>query len=372
MLTLKLYLQPTLPNAFNLTLDICLGLLQMPDLVVDYDMSSRRFSIIHQEKVLGATDYACTESSNLSIDSGYLLSKKVNKDECDQGVAGLQTWKEFSAKYTCERHEVVSHDGITVPLTIVFSGDIPHKGQRPGLLEAYGAYGEVLDKSWSSDRLSLLDRGWVVAFADVRGGGGSDPSWHQSGSGISKMNSVYDFITCGKYLVKQGYVQKDRLAAIGSSAGSLLLGAAINFHPDLFHAAILKVPFLDVCNTLMDVSLPLTILDYEEFGNPKIETEFEAIMEYCPYDNINRGLCYPSMLVIAAFNDSRVGVWEAAKWVAKVRDNTCRSCSRAVILKTDMSGGHFGEGGRFGQSEEKAYEYSFLMKVMGLLDTCKD
>lgn len=209
-------------------------------------------------------------------------------------------------------------------------------------------------------------------FLIDRGGGGSDPSWHQCGSGVNKINSVYDFIACGNYLIKQGYVQKDGLAAIGSSAGSLLLGAAINFHPDLFRAAILKVPFLDVCNTLMDVSLPLTILDYEEFGNPKIETEFKAIMEYSPYDNINQGLCYPSMLVIAAFNDSRVGVWEAAKWVAKVRDNTCRSCSRAVILKTDMSGGHFGEGGRFGQSQEKAYEYSFLMKVMGLLGTSKD
>jgi len=140
----------------------------MPDLVIDYDMSARRFSIIHQEEVLSATDYACTESSNLSIGSGPLLSEKENNDECDQGVEGLQTWKEFSSKYTCERHEVVSHDGIMVTLTIVFSGDMAHRGQCPGLLEAYGAYGEVLDKSWSSDRLSLLDHGWVVAFADVR------------------------------------------------------------------------------------------------------------------------------------------------------------------------------------------------------------
>lgn len=341
----------------------------MPDLIVEYDMSSRRLSIIDQEEVVTATGDVCGEPSELRVDDKQLPSNVNGKHKNGQDSKGLQSWKKFSAQYACERHEVVSHDGTRIPLTIVFSRDTWDKEQSPGLLEAYGAYGEVLDKTWCSDRLSLLDRGWVVAFADVRGGGGADPSWHQRGSGVNKINSVYDFISCGKYLVGEGYVKKDRLAAIGSSAGSLLLGAAINFLPDLFRAAILKVPFLDVCNTLMDVSLPLTILDYEEFGNPEIETQFKAIMEYSPYDNINQGLCHPAMLVTAAYNDSRVGVWEAAKWVAKIREDTCTSCSRAVILKTEMNGGHFGEGGRFGQSEEKAYEYVFLMKVMGLLQS---
>ncbi|XP_048503592.1 uncharacterized protein LOC104896136 isoform X1 [Beta vulgaris subsp. vulgaris] len=337
----------------------------MPDLVVEYNMSKRRFSIVHQEEVC-ATDSEHPDSAKLD----KLLLNNSN-DKCYQEVEKLQSWEEFSANYVCERHKVISHDGTEIPLTIVYSRDTHHKGQSPGILEAYGAYGEVLDKSWSSDRLCLLDRGWVVALADVRGGGGPYPSWHEWGSGANKINSIYDIVSCGKYLVDEGYATKGRLAAIGSSAGSLLMGAAINFHPDLFCAVILKVPFLDICNTLMDDSLPLTILDYDEFGNPKIKSEFKIIMEYSPYDNVNQGLCYPSMLVTAAYNDSRVGVWEAAKWVAKVRERTCTVCSRAVILKTEMNGGHFGEGGRYGQSEEKAYEYAFLMKVMGLLDNSK-
>ncbi|KNA12521.1 hypothetical protein SOVF_124890 isoform A [Spinacia oleracea] len=339
----------------------------MPDLVVEYDMPRRRFSVIHQEEVLCVTGSARTDSSKFSIDCEPISN--VRHDKCNQQeVEKSQSWKEFSVNYASERHEVISHDGIKIPLTIVYSKYTHNKGQSPGILEAYGAYGEVLDKSWSSDRISLLERGWVIAFADVRGGGGPDPSWHQCGSGAQKINSIYDLVSCGKYLVDEGYATKGKLAAIGTSAGSLLVGAAMNFNPDLFCAVILKVPFVDICNTLMDDSLPLTILDYDEFGNPKIETQFKRIMKYSPYDNIIQGVCYPSMLVTAALNDSRVGVWEAAKWVAKIRERTCTGCSRGVILKTDMNGGHFGEGGRYGQSEEKAYEYAFLMKVMGLLE----
>ncbi|KAL9246314.1 hypothetical protein vseg_019864 [Gypsophila vaccaria] len=318
----------------------------MPDLIVEYDMSTRTFSLIHQEEVLHATKRVHTDSPGFGV-HGSGIKMKNDDHRHEQSFKGLQNWEEFSASYACETHKVVSHD-------------------------AYGAYGEVLDKCWCPDRLSLLERGWVLAFADVRGGGGSDPSWHQLGSGANKMNSVHDYVSCAEYLVNEGYAQKDKLAAIGYSAGALLVGAAMNSNPALFCAAILKVPFLDICNTLMDETLPLTILDYEEFGNPKIKAEFETIMKYSPYDNICRGSCYPAMLVTAAFNDSRVGVWEAAKWVAKVRESTCTSCSRAVILKTEMHGGHFGEGGRYGHSKEKAYEYAFLMKVMGLLDTSRN
>ncbi|XP_074268263.1 uncharacterized protein LOC141591729 isoform X1 [Silene latifolia] len=342
----------------------------MPDLVVEYDMSKRTFSVIHQEEVVQATRNVHTNTRNHEI-NGKLPKVENDKHRHDQSFEGLQSWKDFSSSYACETHEVVSHDGTKVPLTIVYSKDRKPKEQFPGLLEAYGAYGEVLEKCWCADRLSLLERGWVLAFADVRGGGGSDPSWHQQGSRANKMNSVYDYVFCAKYLVNKGYARKDRLAAIGYSAGSLLVGAAINSHPALFSAAILKVPFLDICNTLMDESLPLTILDHEEFGNPKIKAEFESLMKYSPYDNINQGSCYPAMLVTAAFNDTRVGVWEAAKWVAKVRETTCTTCSRSVILKTEMKGGHFGEGGRSGHSKEKAYEYAFLLKVMGLLDSSR-
>ncbi|XP_059655634.1 uncharacterized protein LOC132302731 [Cornus florida] len=336
----------------------------MPDVIVDYDMSRRTISIVHQEEVLGVS--GTTGSCFLTYD-GKTNELIDTPNEKDQNVESneVQGWRDFSDTYCCERKEVISHDGVRVPLMILYNKKTLQKGQSPGLIQGYGAYGEVLDKSWCADRLSLLDRGWVVAFADVRGGGGVDPSWHRSGCGLYKLNSMHDFVSCSKYLVNEGYVHKDQLAAVGYSAGSLLVGAAINMYPELFQAAILKVPFLDICNTLLDPSLPLTTLDYEEFGNPQIQSELESILKYSPYDNIAQGVCYPSMLVTASFHDSRVGVWEAAKWVAKVRDSTCPGCSQSVILKTNMDGGHFGEGGRFGHCEETTYEYAFLMKVMG-------
>ncbi|XP_057961397.1 uncharacterized protein LOC131153242 [Malania oleifera] len=343
----------------------------MPDVVVDYEMSQRIFSVVHQEEVLGVAHSTslCLRTSDLNTDK--LVDASKNTDQRVQNFQ-VEEWKEFSGTYSCERKEVVSHDGVKVPLTILYSREAWKKGQSPGILHGYGAYGEVLDKNWCSDRLSLLDRGWVVAFADVRGGGGGDSSWHKSGSGLCKLNSIHDFVSCGSYLLNEGYVHKEKLGAIGHSAGSLLVGAAMNMYPNMFRASILKVPFLDICNTLMDASLPLTLLDYEEFGNPQIQNQLKYILSYSPYDNIPLGACYPSMLITASFHDSRVGVWEAAKWVAKVRDSTCPDCSRSVILKTNMIGGHFGEGGRFGQCEETAYEYAFLMKVMGIFNNKKE
>ncbi|KAE8724592.1 putative phosphatidylinositol 4-kinase type 2-beta [Hibiscus syriacus] len=332
----------------------------IPDIIVDYDMKRRTFLIVQQEEV------RCAPGNAKLYSSGYALQHHgIEKVETDQNVE-LQIWKDFSDTYCCERKEVISHDGVLVPLTILYSQKAWKCGQSPGILHGYGAYGEVLDKSWRVDRLSLLDRGWVMAFADVRGGAGDDPSWHKSGNGLLKQNSIHDFVSCGKYLIDEGYVQRDQMSAIGVSAGCLLIGAALNMLPNLFRAAILKVPFLDILNSLLDPSLPLTVLDYEEFGNPQIKAQFECILSYSPYENIRRGGCHPSVLVTASFNDSRVGVWEAAKWVAKVRDGTCALCSRSVILKTNMTGGHFGEGGRYRQCEETAYDYAFLVKVMGI------
>ncbi|KAI9169466.1 hypothetical protein LWI28_012690 [Acer negundo] len=334
----------------------------MPDVIVDYDMSRMTFSTVQQDELGGASDNSGSCSAAYELDTDDLIDKQNCEEGNDQNNVP-QRWKNFSSIYQCERKEVVSHDGVTVPLTILYSRKSWQRDQSPGLLQAYGAYGDVLDKSWCADRLSLLDRGWVLAFADVRGGGGGDSAWHKFGTGLYKRNSIYDFVSCGNYLFNEGYVCRDRLAAMSYSAGCLVVGAAINMYPQLFRAAILKVPFLDICNTLLDPSLPLTTLDYEEFGNPQIQSQFESIHSYSPYDNIPCGVCYPSVLVTASLNDSRVGVWEAAKWVAKVRDNTCSSCSLSVILKTNMTGGHFGEGGRYSQCEETAYDYSFLMKV---------
>ncbi|GAY64572.1 hypothetical protein CUMW_234540 [Citrus unshiu] len=295
----------------------------MPDMIVDYDMSRQTFSIIQQEELRGTSDGAGLNSAACELETNEVIDTQNCEDNNYQN-SGLQGWKVLSRLYSCERKEVVSHDGVKIPLTILYSRKAWLRDQSSGLLQAYGAYGEVLDKGWCTDRLSLLDRGWVVAFADVRGGGGGDSSWHKFGSGLYKRNSIHDLTSCGKYLVNEGYVCKDKLCAIGYSAGCLLVGAAINMYPKLFCAAILKVPFLDICNTMLDPSLPLTKLDYEEFGNPQIQSQFEYIRSYSPYDNI------PS-------------VWEAAKWVAKVRDRMCSACSHSVILKTNTTGGHFGE-----------------------------
>uniref|UniRef100_A0A7N0ZZL7 Prolyl endopeptidase n=1 Tax=Kalanchoe fedtschenkoi TaxID=63787 RepID=A0A7N0ZZL7_KALFE len=334
----------------------------MPDVVVDYDMSTKEFHIVQQDEVMGVSENtgSCTPDS-------YTIShidSKISEERYNQNISEHQ-WRNFSSAYSCEKLEVASHDGVRVPLTILYSKHAWKRGHSPGLLYGYGAYGEDLDQSWSGDRLSLLDRGWMLAFADVRGGGGDDPSWHKSGSGLLKLNSIYDFVACGEYLVNENFVHSKQLSAIGHSAGALLVASAINKRPELFGAAILKVPFLDICNTLLDPSLPLTILDYEEFGNPQIKSEFESILSYSPYENIPRGICPPPTLVIASFHDSRVGVWEAAKWVAKVREVTCPSCSRSVILRVSMIGGHFSEGGRFAHCHETAYEYAFLLKAVG-------
>ncbi|KAF2282934.1 hypothetical protein GH714_043251 [Hevea brasiliensis] len=337
----------------------------MPDVIVDYDMSRQTFSIVQQEEVRELSGDHGRHLPAHKQDTPEYLDTQNGEDKNYHNVE-LRRWKDFSDAYCCERKEAISHDGVRVPLTILYSRKAWQRGLSPGLLQGYGAYGEVLDKAWCPDRLSLLDRGWVMAFADVRGGGSGDSSWHKSGSGLNKHNSIYDFVSCGNYLINEGYVHRDRLGAIGFSAGGLLVGAAINMDRNLFCAAILKVPFLDICNTLLDPSLPLTLLDYEEFGNPQIQSHFEYILSYSPYDNIHRDGCLPAMLVTTSFLDSRVGVWEAAKWVARIRDSTCSSCSCSVILKTNMAGGHFGEGGYHSKCEETAYDYAFLMKVRGL------
>ncbi|KAF8074245.1 hypothetical protein N665_1117s0001 [Sinapis alba] len=339
----------------------------IPDTIIDYDVSRRSFSIVHQEgRVTDDLDSSTPwYSADHSTDNSGERNDRISEGQSGQSDSGMPKWEELSDAYVCERQEVTSHDGVEVPLTILYSREAWKKSESPGILIGYGAYGEALDKSWCTNRLSMLDRGWVIAFADVRGGGGGDFSWHKSGTGSLKLNSVQDFIYCANYLMDKGYVHRHHLAAIGYSAGALLPAAAMNMHPSLFQAAVLKVPFVDVLNTLSDSNLPLTLLDHEEFGNPNIQTDFQYILSYSPYDNIRRDVCYPSMLVTASFHDSRVGVWEGAKWVAKIRETTCHDCSRAVILKTNMSGGHFGEGGRYAQCVETAFDYAFLIKVMG-------
>ncbi|KAG7651074.1 Peptidase S9A N-terminal domain [Arabidopsis thaliana x Arabidopsis arenosa] len=339
----------------------------IPDTIVDYDVSRRLFSIVQQEG--GVVDNSDSSkpwyTADRSTENNGQLNDRTSEGEDGQLDSRMPKWEDLSDTYVCERQEVSSHDGVEVPLTILYSREAWKKSESPGMLIGYGAYGEVLDKSWCTNRLSMLDRGWVIAFADVRGGGSGEFSWHKSGTRSLKQNSIQDFIYSAKYLVEKGYVHRHHLAAVGYSAGAILPAAAMNMRPSLFQAVILKVPFVDVLNTLSDPNLPLTLLDHEEFGNPDNQTDFGSILSYSPYDNIRKDVCYPSMLVTTSFHDSRVGVWEGAKWVAKIRDSTCHDCSRAVILKTNMNGGHFGEGGRYAQCEETAFDYAFLLKVMG-------
>ncbi|XP_047971308.1 dipeptidyl aminopeptidase BI [Salvia hispanica] len=339
----------------------------IPDFTVDYDMSTRTFSIAHQEDVRNISATDVQGGGSVGWKEWKDIYEKYSRYEEEVTTTDMHKnesvwWKDYSEKYYCTTKEVISHDGVRIPMTILYSRAAYREGQSPGLLHGYGAYGDDLDKSWCPDQLSLLDRGWLLAFADVRGGAGPDCSWHECGRGLNKLNSIQDFVSCAQSLIDDGLIHKDRLSALGVSAGCLLVGAAANMHPQLFRAAILKVPFLDVLSSLLDPSLPLTTLDYEEFGNPQNQSCFEYILKYSPYENIPEGACCPSMLVSAAFNDARVGVWESAKWVAKVRDTTCPSCSSAVILRTSMDEGHFGGGGRFASCREKAFDYAFLIK----------
>ncbi|KAF8389892.1 hypothetical protein HHK36_024410 [Tetracentron sinense] len=335
----------------------------MPDVIADFDMSKQKFSIVHQEEVVGVSSNTGPSWLACNVHTNKLLCTQTHNDQNVHNTE-VQSWKDISDAFSCEKKEVISHDGVRVPLTILYSRETQQKGQSPGILHGYGAYGEVLDKSWCSDRLSLLDRGWVVAFADVRGGGGGDSSWHKAGSGPYKLNSIYDFVACGKYLVNEGFVHKDQLGAIGFSAGCLLVGAAINMYPDLFRASILKVPFLDICNTLLDPSLPLTILDYEEFGDPRIQTHFESIFSYSPYDNIPPGVCHPSMLVTIR-DTIRVGSMEVLYLVARVWMLTCTGSSVGSGLDLNMQLNHNSECGPFRKAKLATFDHIFGYNVLG-------
>ncbi|RVW61690.1 Dipeptidyl aminopeptidase BI [Vitis vinifera] len=318
----------------------------MPDMIIDYDMRQRVFSIVQQEEVLGVFGNSGSFSQTHDLNTNKLLDAQNGENKHAQ-ITEVQRWKDFSDAYCCERKEVISHDGVEVPLTILYSREAWKKGLSPGLLQGYGAYGEVLDKAWCSDRLSLLDRGWVVAFADVRGGGGPDSSWHKCGSGLNKLNSIYDFVLCGKYLVNEGYVHEDQLGAIGFSAGGLLVGAAINMCPDMFRAAILKViTYETTWHFVFDILIGLKSV-YHDFGNlyhllcmvAKKTAEGRSLF-FANQDKVRFGDQGVGGNGCKSGNALWVGVWEAAKWVAKVRDSTCSSCSSGVILKTNMNGGH--------------------------------
>jgi oligopeptidase B len=265
--------------------------------------------------------------------------------------------------YQLERLFAVAPDGIKVPITVVYRNSVKRDGTAPLHLYGYGSYGYPNDPTFSSSRLALLDRGLVVALGHIRGGGDLGKAWHDAGRMDKKMNTFTDFIAIAEYLVKEKYAARTRIAIEGGSAGGLLMGAVTNLRPDLWKAVVSHVPFVDVINTMLDASLPLTVGEYEEWGNPNKKEEFEWMRKYSPYDNL-QAKAYPAMLVKTSFNDSQVMYWEPAKYVAKLR--TLKTDHNLLLLKTNMDAGHGGSSGRYDHLREIAYDFAFILTQLGI------
>lgn len=295
-----------------------------PSSVFDYDVTARRSTLLKETEVLGGYD---------------------------------------KNQYASERLYATAKDGARIPISIVYKKGFPKDGRSPMLLNGYGSYGFALPVSFNSNRLSLLDRGFAVAIAHIRGGGEMGKAWHDQGRMLNKMNTFTDFIASAEYLIAEKYTSKDRLIIEGGSAGGLLMGAVTNLRPDLFKAVVSHVPFVDVINTMLDETLPLTVGEFEEWGNPKKKEEYEYIKQYCPYTNLAKK-SYPAMLVKTSFNDSQVMYWEPAKYVAKMR--SLKTDKNPLAFVTNMGAGHGGASGRYDRLREIALDYAFMLMQVGL------
>ena len=265
--------------------------------------------------------------------------------------------------YKAERVFATASDGTKIPMSMVYRKGVKLDGSAPLLLYGYGSYGASIPPTFSSTRLSLLDRGVIFVIAHIRGGGELGEEWRQAGRMMNKMNTFTDFIASAEALIKMKYTSKDRLVIQGGSAGGLLMGAVTNMRPDLFKAVVSQVPFVDVLNTMLDASLPLTTSEYIEWGNPNDKPAFEYMKQYSPYDNIAKK-DYPAMLVKVSFNDSQVPYWEGTKLVAKLR--TMKTDSNPLLLKVNFGAGHGGSSGRYDALREVAFDYSFMLWQMGI------
>ena len=302
------------------------GSLITPDSVFDYDLNTRTRELKKEKPVLGGYDRTL---------------------------------------YASERLTATADDGTPVPISIVYKKDIGSDGPRALWLTGYGSYGMSYDAHFSSSRLSLLDRGVSFAIAHIRGGGEMGRRWKEDGKFLSKKNTFTDFIDCAEHLVDQAYTASDRLVIQGGSAGGLLMGAVMNMRPELFHAVVARVPFVDVVTTMLDESIPLTAIEWEEWGNPADKAYFDYMLSYSPYDNVE-AQDYPHLLVTSGLNDPRVQYWEPTKWVARLRATA--TGDGQVLLKTDMGAGHGGKSGRYGRLEEQAFLYAFALDTLGLVD----
>jgi oligopeptidase B len=295
-----------------------------PESVFDYDMDSRTRVLLKQREVLGGYD---------------------------------------PSLYRSERLFATAEDGTEIPISIVYRIDMRKEGGNAFYLSGYGSYGASMDPWFSSSRLSLLDRGVMYGTAHVRGGGEMGEEWYEEGKMLNKKNTFTDFIACSEYLIGAGYAAKGELAAAGGSAGGLLMGAIANMRPDLYKVIVADVPFVDVLNTMLDASLPLTVGEYDEWGNPNEEEYYFYIKSYSPYDNVVPQN-YPDMLITASLNDTRVQYWEPAKWTARLR--ATKTGSSLILLRTNMGAGHGGASGRYERLKELAFEYAFVLDRLGL------
>jgi len=265
--------------------------------------------------------------------------------------------------YVSERLFATASDGTKIPMSVVYRRGTKMDGKAPLLLYGYGSYGASIPPTFASNRLSLLDRGVIYVIAHIRGGGEMGEEWRQAGRMMNKMNTFTDFIAAAEHLVKNKYTSSDRLVIQGGSAGGLLMGAVTNMRPDLFKAVVSQVPFVDVLNTMLDATLPLTTSEYIEWGNPNEKEAYMYMKKYSPYDNIAKAN-YPSMLVKVSLNDSQVPYWEGAKLVAKLR--SMKTDDNPLLLKTNMGAGHGGSSGRYDYLHEVAFDYAFMLWQMGI------
>jgi oligopeptidase B len=296
-----------------------------PQSVFDYDFASGQSALLKETEVLGGYD---------------------------------------RTKYTTERVMATAPDGTKVPVSLVYLKTLVRNGTNPIYLTAYGSYGLPSNVAFSSNRFSLIDRGVVYALAHIRGGGDLGKPWHDQGRMLQKKNTFTDFIAAAEYLIAQKYGAAHSLAIEGGSAGGLLMGAVANMRPDLFRAVIAQVPFVDVINTMTDTTLPLTVGEFEEWGNPAgNRAEYDYIKSYDPYRNIT-AQAYPAMLVKTSLNDSQVMYWEPAKYVARLR--TLKTNDEPLLLKTNMAAGHGGASGRYDYLREVAFDYAYVLTQLGL------
>lgn len=310
-------------NAEYFTDNLRFGYISMvtPASVYEENMQSGERELLKQQEVLG----------------GY------NKDE-----------------YTSERLFATAQDGTQIPISLVCKKGMKKEGKNPLLLYGYGSYGASMDATFSSTRLSLLDRGFVFALAHIRGGEEMGRQWYEDGKMMKKMNTFTDFVDCAEFLINENFTSKEHLYAQGGSAGGLLMGAITNLRPDLWHGVIAQVPFVDVVNTMLDETIPLTTNEYDEWGNPNEKEAYFYMKSYSPYENIVKTE-YPNMLITTGLHDSQVQYFEPAKWIAKLRDS--QTGTNVLMLKTDMDYGHGGASGRFDYLKDKALEFTFLFKL---------